>query len=917
MAIRFSLARLFPFLFADDIFLSYSRKDGNAYAAALARELTAKKYKVFFDHYGAPPGEELPKEVIAKALGAKMFVLIASDEALASRHVRTEVEVFVNKRHKQNKGVFQCINFGRFNETEWVSNSKLNTISYISEEAPSIQGNKPSQTVVNFISDSFVYNKSNYKLRRAAMTLGIIMFVMAAIGTYFTQQAIASSAELERQSSLLDSLQSAEQEARAATGQARKDLAQAQEDLTEAKGSRDSIDNLRRLTQEELTATTTKLAAAAKDLASLENKLTETTNALTLSDQTKKEVTKQDALRAAKENFNKGNYSAAYSTAFGALKDNQAFPGKAGSDFCIPSYVTAADLGLLFIAGMADNFRISSPGEIGAEEVKSLNWLGSKIILWSDKGVSAFEKKEGEWAEVALPSDDEILSLKEIPSINGVVSVEKDNNYLDDDSVFYVKYYDGNDKEIRVASAAKIEYAFGSWHPNFYILHDDLSECLAVLAQPQYADESDYLLKVWFFKAEDSKLIKVSETALPLTAGTAISAIDFSKKNGLIISTSNDSLNESIQLGGHVFSTKNVTTVFNGYRQVQSIESPGGTISLLEKEGNYFIASSGGNADDLSLIEWGALESVAGKKVSIEVMGKDSLLVSLRSRSPNTSQAEEFKLLCEKNNGNKYVIRQTKRIGVSDYFVYDPFSHCYFFSKGSKMYFQPLYSELEFELGTIPEDIAGIYCTADDVIVLYSCQTDRGTPCISFASFNKPFIKKVPSLHEIASLPENQSANNFTSGGIAFDDKMNFYRTSKSNGDIDTYYCPQADSIYTFLYAMDPGSRNKIRFFSSREEFENIGEWYSNPDPEGWADGKIIRSRDGRWLFVLIEDALEVVDLIDTGNLNLNLAMPGINIDHATESLFSASGDYLFIRFKDFIYRLSMPGLMAKRLRGN
>lgn len=291
MTFRLSLTKLLPFLFADDIFLSYSRKDGNAYTAALARELTGKNYKVFFDHYGTPPGKELPKEVKDKALGAKMFVLIASDQALASPHVRTEVELFVNKKHKQNKGIFQCINFGKFDQTEWVSNSKLNTISYISEEALPIQNNKPSQTVINFISDSFVYNKSNFKLRQAAIILGVIMFAMAAITVYFTRQAVVNSAKLNRQARLLDSLRNTEQEARAATSQAQKDLA-------ESAKIRDSIEVLRQKTQGELAEATKENEEKAKKNMALQIEVTQNQEQLS---KTKMELqTKQMELQKIK-----------------------------------------------------------------------------------------------------------------------------------------------------------------------------------------------------------------------------------------------------------------------------------------------------------------------------------------------------------------------------------------------------------------------------------------------------------------------------------------------------------------------------------------------------------------------------------------------------------------------------------------
>lgn len=908
MTIRFGLSKLLPFLFDDDIFLSYSRKDGNAYTAALARALAAKKYKVFFDHYGTLPGQELPKEVVAKALRAKMFVLVASDEALASRHVRTEVELFVDKKHKRNKGVFQCISFGKFDKTEWVNNSQLHTISYVPEEAASIKNNQPSQTVINFINDSFIYNKSNYKLRRAAMILGAIMFILIAVGIFFTRQAVASAAKLKEQTSLLETTRIAERDARAATGQAKKELAQTVK-------SSDSINKLRIKAENDLVAASARLTSAQKDLANSQHRLTETNNKLDQSNQDLKETTKKNVLQETKADFNAGNYSEAYAKAFEALKDNQATPGKAGSDFCTPAYITPADLGLLFVAGMADNFRAPSPGEIGAETVNFLKQIDGKIMLWSDRGLSAFEQDKGRWAETALPAGGEVLSLEEMPG--GMLSVEKKDDDPDSDSSFYVKYYTCNGKEINLVSDTRIDCEHGSWYPRFYIVPDEAKEYIAVLAQPQYNQkESAYPVKLWFYKIENSKLRKISEKAMLLSDGTEISAIHFSKKDGLIIYTNNDSVNQAIQIKDMLSATKKLTPVFNGYRLVQSIPSPDGIVSLLEKEGNYFIANPA-IASDPSVIGWGTLDSVSAKEVSFGLAGKDSFLISLRGYLSKETPVQEFKLLCGKRQENRYAILQTKETDVSDYFIYDPVSRCYFFNKGNKLYFQPVYTALEFELGTVPDAVTGIQCDGNNVIVLYSCQTDPGTPCISFASFNKPCLKEIPDPEEIGLLPENESANNFFAEGLVFDDNMNFYRTSKEAGESATFYCQQADSIYAFFYSMDPRFRNRVRFFSSMEELMNIGESNPNPDPEGWADGKIIKSPDGRWVFVLIGEKLEVVDLIHTGNLNLNLSIPGLNIDSAIGNFFSASGDYFFIHFKDFIYRLNMPSLIAKRLQEN
>ena len=56
---------LLRFLFGDDIFISYLRKDGANYAAALANELSkpGRDFSCFLDQWGASAANELSKLV--------------------------------------------------------------------------------------------------------------------------------------------------------------------------------------------------------------------------------------------------------------------------------------------------------------------------------------------------------------------------------------------------------------------------------------------------------------------------------------------------------------------------------------------------------------------------------------------------------------------------------------------------------------------------------------------------------------------------------------------------------------------------------------------------------------------------------------------------------------------------------------
>jgi hypothetical protein len=84
------------FLFGDDIFISYSRRDGAAYAAALANELSAPAYdySCFLDQWGASAANMLSREVLRALRRSSVLVLIGTEAAATSPMVRQEVARF-------------------------------------------------------------------------------------------------------------------------------------------------------------------------------------------------------------------------------------------------------------------------------------------------------------------------------------------------------------------------------------------------------------------------------------------------------------------------------------------------------------------------------------------------------------------------------------------------------------------------------------------------------------------------------------------------------------------------------------------------------------------------------------------------------------------------------------------------------
>ena len=82
---------------ADDIFISYSRKDGSAYVKGLDAALSKRGFSCFTDKRGTDAGPIPPQTLFRKIRGCKTLVLLATPCALANpKHIASEVTEFAN-----------------------------------------------------------------------------------------------------------------------------------------------------------------------------------------------------------------------------------------------------------------------------------------------------------------------------------------------------------------------------------------------------------------------------------------------------------------------------------------------------------------------------------------------------------------------------------------------------------------------------------------------------------------------------------------------------------------------------------------------------------------------------------------------------------------------------------------------------
>ncbi len=184
------------FLFADDIFISYSRKDGAKYAAALANELSkpGNDYSCFLDQWGASADHELSAPVLRALKHSYMLVLIGTAGAAASPLVRQEVQLFSNRRWFQPPRPVLPINIDdALTNLDW---PELAGLYRVPETNDARRQGIPTETVVRLIVNSNSYTKRSQRMRLLSL---VAMFLLTAsvatsvFAAYMAKQARTAS----------------------------------------------------------------------------------------------------------------------------------------------------------------------------------------------------------------------------------------------------------------------------------------------------------------------------------------------------------------------------------------------------------------------------------------------------------------------------------------------------------------------------------------------------------------------------------------------------------------------------------------------------------------------------------------------------------------------------------------------------
>jgi WD40 repeat protein len=265
---------LLRFLFGDDVFISYSRRDGASYAAALANELSrpARGLSCFLDQWGASAASTLSRPVVRALRRSTMLVLVGTPAAAESMMVREEVKRFADHQWFRSHRPILPINVGgALDRVTW---TELTGLHRTIETDDARDEGLPSEAIIRLITNSHTFARRNQRVRWLSIGAAVLL-VASAVATVVavmsrrdaiaqSQRADESTNEAQRQSGIaLDSMRQAEQKAVEARDNARKADEQASLALENAKRA----DNERVLTERQTTIARARLLATQANLA--------------------------------------------------------------------------------------------------------------------------------------------------------------------------------------------------------------------------------------------------------------------------------------------------------------------------------------------------------------------------------------------------------------------------------------------------------------------------------------------------------------------------------------------------------------------------------------------------------------------------------------------------------------------------
>ena len=173
-------------IFGFDVFVSYSRRDGTAYAQQLEEELRRGGYRSFLDSKEMPAGEALTASLRNALKRSSALILVASPGALLSQYMPKEFDYYVEARQRPK---IVPISIGRALDDAGPDlplsqrvRARADVIWITEREEQLAKG--PSAAVLKDLNDSFNFTRRNTLRERVITGVVVILLALLAIAVW-------------------------------------------------------------------------------------------------------------------------------------------------------------------------------------------------------------------------------------------------------------------------------------------------------------------------------------------------------------------------------------------------------------------------------------------------------------------------------------------------------------------------------------------------------------------------------------------------------------------------------------------------------------------------------------------------------------------------------------------------------------
>jgi hypothetical protein len=178
-------------LFGRDVFVSYSHRDGIAYARKLTRDLESvrrpERLTCYFDQRSAILDKRLPPEVVRSLQRSSMLVVVATPGAAESRNVRAEISLF--ERARRPVVLLLCQPAGQPAEQLRQLVDELRTQSLVVvDEQPGAETSGPSEAALVRIRDSVDFVRQNRRVALSGLVALGAVACLSSFGIWKTQR---------------------------------------------------------------------------------------------------------------------------------------------------------------------------------------------------------------------------------------------------------------------------------------------------------------------------------------------------------------------------------------------------------------------------------------------------------------------------------------------------------------------------------------------------------------------------------------------------------------------------------------------------------------------------------------------------------------------------------------------------------